>query len=76
VIITKHDAPKAVLISMAEFESLTGGARHGLDALSDEFDTLVERLQTPASRKALKAAFSAAPAELGRRAVGAVRRRG
>jgi prevent-host-death family protein len=76
VVITKHDTPKAVLLSMAEFEALGGSRPPDLHALSDEFDTLLARLQTPDSRKALKSAFEATPKELGRLAVANTRRRG
>jgi prevent-host-death family protein len=75
VVITKHDTPKAVLISMAEFEALSGARQPDLKALSKEFDGLLARLQAPASRRALKSAFDAAPKELGRLAVANQRRR-
>jgi prevent-host-death family protein len=76
VVITKHDAPKAVLLSIAEFEALGGSPQPDLNALSAEFDSLAARLQTPGRRKALKSAFEATPRELGRLAVANYRRRG
>lgn len=76
VVITKHDAPKAVLLSIAEFEALGGSRQPDLNALSADFDRLVARLQTPGSRKALKSAFEATPRELDRLAVANHRRRG
>lgn len=76
VIITKHDTPKAVLLSMAEFEALGGARPPDLQALSDEFDGLLTHLQTPAARKALKSAFAANPKTLGRLAATRRRRRG
>ena len=76
VVITKHDTPKAVLLSMAEFEALGGSRPPDLNALSDEFDSLLARLQRPRNRKALKSAFDATPRELGRLAVVNQRRRG
>jgi antitoxin Phd len=76
VVITKHDTPKAVLLSIAEFEALGGSRQPDLNALSAEFDGLVARLQTPASRLALKSAFEATPRALGRLAVANRRRRG
>jgi prevent-host-death family protein len=66
VIITRHGAPKAVLLSIAEYEALGGRRPPDLGALSAEFDGLLARLQTPASRKALKSAFAATPKTLGR----------
>jgi antitoxin Phd len=76
VIITKHDAPKAVLLSIAEFETLGGTRSPDLNALSAEFDGLLAGLQTPAARKALKSAFAAPPKTLGRLAATRRRRRG
>jgi prevent-host-death family protein len=75
VVITKHDAPKAVLLSIAEFEALGGSRQPDLKVLSKEFDGLLARLQTTARRKALNAAFDAAPKELGRLAAANHRRR-
>jgi prevent-host-death family protein len=76
VVITKHDAPKAVLLSVEEFTALTGGAERSLDSLSAEFDTLLARMQTPRARAGMKAAFGASSKELGKAAVAAARKRG
>ncbi|MFV8263565.1 type II toxin-antitoxin system Phd/YefM family antitoxin [Mycolicibacterium peregrinum] len=64
VTITKHNAPKAVLVSYAEFEALTRANAPALDELTEEFDTLLERMQTPESKAAVAAAFDATPEEL------------
>jgi len=76
VVITKHSTPKAVLLSLTEFEALGGSRPPDLNALSDEFDGLLDRLQNPRNRKALQSAFDATPSELGRLAVANQRRRG
>ena len=76
VVITKHRAPKAVLLSIGEFESLVQSQQADLDTLSTEFDRLLTRMQTASSRHALKSAFHTPPAELGRVAVAHARRRG
>ncbi len=68
VAITRHDAPKAVLLSFAEFESLVKSRSPGLDDLSAQFDGLLQRMQTVKARKGMAAAFNASPAELGRSA--------
>ena len=73
VAITKHNTPKAVLLSYAEFEALTKSASPALDELTDEFDELLAGMQTPASKSAIAAAFDATPKELGRAAVKAAR---
>ena len=75
VAITRHDTPKAVLVSYAEFESLVRARSRTLDDLGSEFDALLARMQTPKARKGMKAAFNASPAELGRAAVKATRKR-
>jgi antitoxin Phd len=69
VAITKHNAPKAVLMSYAEFEALTKANTPALDDLSSQFDQLLESMQTPQSRNAMAAAFDATPEQLGRAAV-------
>jgi prevent-host-death family protein len=76
VVITKHDAPKAILLSMDEFTALTRATERPLDRLSAEFDAMLVRMQTPKARAGMKAAFGAPPRELGRAAVAAARRRG
>ncbi len=75
VAITKHDTPKAVLLSWDEFKELAGVRSDHLAALADEFDALLARMQRARDRKAMRAAFDAAPAQLGRAAVAAARRR-
>lgn len=73
VAITKHDAPKAVLLSYAEFEALVRGRHPGLDDLSSQFDGLLAGMQGPKARKAMAAAFDATPAQLGGSAAKAAR---
>ena len=76
VVITKHDAPKAVLLSVDEFNALAHAPSLKLDALSGQFDALLARMQTPKARAGMKAVFAASPKQLGRAAVAAARRRG
>ena len=76
VVITKHDRPRAVLLSIAEFEALGGSPQPDLKVLSKEFDAWLARLQTSDRRRALKSAFDATPTQLGRLAVAHQRRRG
>jgi prevent-host-death family protein len=71
--ITRHDKPKAVLLSQEEFESLRRERSETLDELSARFEGLLERMQTPAARRGMQAAFDASPAELGRVAAEAAR---
>lgn len=76
IVITKHDTPKAVLMSMAEFESLSRVRDRRLRVLDDEFDAMLTGMQTAKSRGAMKAAFDASPRDLGKMAASAARRRG
>lgn len=76
VVITKHDAAKAVLISIGEFNALSRAAESKIDTLTAEFDSLLARMQGPAARKAMDAAFHASPKQLGMAAVAAARKRG
>jgi antitoxin Phd len=73
VAITKHETPRAVLISYDEFQALVKARAHTLGELRAEYDTLLARMQTPRVRKGMEAAFDATPAELGRAAVKAGR---
>jgi antitoxin Phd len=75
VVITKHDSPKAVLISMDEFNALSNAHTAELETLSEEFDGLLARMQTTAARAGMNAAFHATPKQLGKAAVAAARKR-
>ena len=75
IAITRHDAPKAVLVSYEDFEALVKGQNQNLNDLGAEFDALLDRMQTPKARKGVQAAFNAAPAQLGRAAVKSARKR-
>ena len=76
VVITKHDSPKAVLISVENFNALSGAAETKLDTLSQEFDALLARMQTSKARRGMKAAFAASGKRVGKAAVAATRSRG
>jgi prevent-host-death family protein len=73
VAITRHDAPKAVLVSYEEFQALVNARAQSLGELDAEFDALLERMQTPKAKKGVAAAFAATGADLGRAAAAAVR---
>jgi antitoxin Phd len=76
VVITKHDAPKAILLSVDEFNALTRTTENKLDSLTADFDAMLVRMQTPRARSGMQAAFGASPRALGRAAVTAARKRG
>jgi prevent-host-death family protein len=75
VAITRHDTTKAVLLSVAEFESLVSARSQPLDVLTNEFDELLAGMQTQKSRKGMKAAFNASSVQLGRAAVKGARKK-
>jgi prevent-host-death family protein len=76
VVITKHDAPKAVLMSMDEYTALVSAPESRINTLSAEFDSLLLRMQRPGVRNLMQAAFHASPKQLGKAAVVAARKRG
>lgn len=76
VVITRHDVPRAVMISVETFNVLSSATEARLDTLTREFDALLERMQTPKARRAMKAAFAASGQQLGKAAVAATRKRG
>jgi len=76
IVITKHDAPKAVLISLDQFKALQHAPELKLNSLSSEFDALLARMQTGKSRAAMKVAFSSSPQQLGKAATQAARKHG
>jgi hypothetical protein len=57
------------------FDVLAGPDTAVLDTLTEEFDALFDRMQTPEADAAMDRAFNASPAELGRAAAAAARRR-
>ena len=75
VVITKHDSPEAVLLSIDEFNALSNAHRAERETLSAEFDGFLAKMQTPAARAGMNAAFHATPKELGKAAVAAARKR-
>ncbi len=75
VAITRHETPKAVMIAYEEFVALTRDRAPALNDLAAEYDVLLARMQTPQARKGMTAAFNATPAEMGRAAVKAARKR-
>ena len=61
IVISRHNAPSAVLISADRYRELTQGTSNRLDLLTQQFDMLVERMQSPSARVAMQSAFDASP---------------
>lgn len=74
VLITRHNATQAVVMSVARYEALTRPERPSLQALTAEFDAMLERMQEPEVRAGIRAGLSASPAELGQAALEAAQR--
>lgn len=64
VAITRHNMPKAVLLSYQEFQSLVDRQSSLLDTLTTEFDGLLDRMQTSKAKRGVETAFRASPAKL------------
>lgn len=74
VAITRHDLPKAVLLSYDEFVFLVKDRAPQLNDLTNEFDALLAVMQTAKVRQGMADAFRASPFQLGRAAVTAARK--
>lgn len=75
VLITKHNSPRAVLISIDHFQTLQEAPQAKLNTLTEQFDTLLERMQSPKARRSMTAAFRADSKQMGKAAVAAARKR-
>jgi hypothetical protein len=64
------------LLSIEEYQALARQDTIELAALWAEFDAMFERMQTPEFRKAMDTASGMSPAEMGKAAVAAARKRG
>jgi len=75
VAITKHDKPRAVLISIQQYQLLLGSDNNWLADLHEEYRGMLEEMQKPEQKAAAKRAFNATPEELGKAAVAAALRK-
>jgi antitoxin Phd len=74
VVITKHDAPRAVILSFEDFQEITRAREPGLGALEARFDELLAGMQKAEAKRGVLAALRATPEGLGRAAVAAARK--
>lgn len=72
VVITRRAEPTAVLVSMVRYRQLLRTEASVLDTLTDQFDALVTRMQTPTSRAGVAHVLRASGHELGLAAVAKV----
>jgi antitoxin Phd len=75
VVITKHDRPDAVILSIDAYQRLAAPKAPDLEALTEEFDALYERMQKPGAAARMAKAFAMKPGDLGRAALAAAGKR-
>src|SRR5436190_17583573 len=76
IVITRHDKEKAVILSIEAFRRLAQAQHDDYAVLREKFGGLLAKMQAPAARKGLDAAFDASPAEMNRGSAKAARRSG
>lgn len=69
VVVTRHDEPAMVLMSIDRYLALEQAAEPDLDALTRQFDDVFARMQGDQAAQAMEDAFAMSPAELGKAAV-------
>jgi PHD/YefM family antitoxin component YafN of YafNO toxin-antitoxin module len=69
VVVTRHDEPAMVLMSIDRYLALEQAAEPDLDALTRQFDEVFARMQGDQAAQAMEDAFAMSPAELGKAAV-------
>lgn len=74
VAILRHKMPDAVLISARDYVEFVKLRRERLSFLTQRYDDMVARMQTPEATAGVDALFSASSEELGRAAVAAAKR--
>ena len=73
VVVTRHDQPTMVLMSVDRFLKLEAAAEPNLDALTQQFDEMFKRMQGPEAAARMAEAFGMTPAQLGKAAVRAAK---
>jgi PHD/YefM family antitoxin component YafN of YafNO toxin-antitoxin module len=69
VVITRHEQPSMVLMSVERYLKLEEAAEPNLEALTSRFDDMFARMQGEPAAQAMADAFAMTPAELGEAAV-------
>lgn len=72
VAITKRDRATAVVLSLDAYQALLDAQSQPLNALSHEFDALLQHMQSAPARQAVMDAFDASPDDMGLAAVAAL----
>ena len=74
VVILRHKMPDAVLISASDYVEFMKLRRERLNFLTQRYDDMVARMQTPEAVAGVDALFSASSEDLGSTAVAAAKR--
>lgn len=69
VAVTKHDKPRAVIVPYEDYVSWKSGQADLFDRLLEEYQGVLEDMQSPEQKAAAKRLFEATPEELGEAAV-------
>lgn len=67
--ITRHEKPRAVLISIEQYKELTSKESTMLADLQMEYGSILDQMQSPEQKAAAIRAFNATPEEMGKAAV-------
>jgi hypothetical protein len=73
VLITRHDEPSMVLMSVDRYLKLQQAAEPNLDVLTRQFDEMFARMQGPEAARGMADAFGMTPEQLGEAAVRAAK---
>ncbi len=74
IVVTRRSTPRAVILSIEDFQALARDRSPDLGDLEGRFDQLVASMQTKESRAGVAALFRASSDDLGRAAVAAARK--
>lgn len=69
VMITRHEKPSMVLMSVERYLQMEQASEPNLEALTHHFDSMFARMQGEAAAQAMADAFAMEPAELGEAAI-------
>lgn len=75
IAITRHEKPRAILLSVEQYEALTGHRPEWLEKLHEEYRGMLERMQGPKQRAGAEKLFRATPEELGQAALWAAQQK-
>jgi prevent-host-death family protein len=75
IAITRHEKPRAILLSVEQYEALAGQRPEWLEKLHEEYRGMLDRMQGPEQRAGAEKLFRATPEELGQAALWAAQQK-